>query len=468
MRYWIKLLLCLGLVWGTTGCRSQSGPEPQSVVSDMEVPEAFSMSGQEVLPEKWWESLDDSALNDLIEEALTGNFSLQTSWDRLVQAEQVAVKSGAPLLPRVTYQAGVTRTRQETGSRDTYTTNISTGLVASYEVDLWNKVRAGREASLFDVEARRNDLAAAAVTLSASVAKTWYQLAENKQEVSLIEAQLSRNQKVLDIVTMQFRTGKVGAADVFRQRQLVESNVGQLIQVEEQVKLLQHRLCVLVGRVPDQAWADDSMAMIDLPPLPATGIPASLIQNRPDVASALYGIRAADQRTAVAIADQYPSISLTGTLTTSESRIEDLFDDWLASLAGSLAGPLFDAGLREAEAERTRAVLSQAIHTYQQTVLESLREVEDALVQEEAQRAYVTNLGTQLDLAQKSYERLRQRFLNGQLDYLRVLESLESQQRLERSQLTAQRFLIERRIDLCRALAGTWDMERPEIASLSR
>ncbi|NQV31408.1 MAG: efflux transporter outer membrane subunit, partial [Phycisphaeraceae bacterium] len=392
----------------------------------------------------------------------------QTSWDRLVQAEQVAVKTGASLLPRVSYQAGATRTRQETGSREAYATSVSAGLVAAYEVDLWNRVRAGRDASLFDVHARTQDLAAAAVTVSVSVAKTWYQLAEGKLQVTLIDEQLTRNQNVLKLVKARKGVGQVGAADVFRQEQLVESNRGQLIQAEEQVKLLQHRLCVLVGRLPDQAWDQDRLALIDLPPLPATGVPARLIQKRPDVASAFYSIRAADQRAAVAIADKYPSITLTGTLTTSESRIEELFDDWLASLAGSLAGPLFDAGLREAEAQRTRAVLSQAIHTYQQAVLQSLKEVEDALVQESAQRDYIGNLSSQLDWAQKTYKSVGQRFRLGQLDYLRVLESLESQQRLERSQLTARRFLIERRIDLCRALAGAWDMERPEIASLAQ
>ena len=466
MRHWIELILYMGLVGGMAGCRSQSESEPQPVAPDIVMPEVFSMSGEEVLPEKWWMSLHDPALNDLIEEALAGNFSLQTSWDRLVQAQQIAVKSGAALLPSVRYQANATRTRREPGTPDMYSTNISAGVVASYEVDLWNKVRAGQEASLFDVQARKQDLASAAVTLSVSVSKTWYQLVESKLQVILVEAQLTRNQNVLEVLRIQYRNGKAGAPDVLRQGQLVESNVGQLIRAEEQVKLLQNRLCVLVGRTPDQAWADQTMVLVDLPPLPATGIPAKLIQKRPDVASAFYAIRAADQRTAVAIADKYPSINLTGTLTTSESRIEDLFDDWLASLAGSLVGPLFDAGLREAEVQRTRAVLSQAIHQYQQAVLQSLQEVEDALVQESAQRDYIDNLGMQLDWAQKAYESLRQRFMYGQLDYLRVLESLESQQRLERSQLTAQRFLRERRIDLCRALAGAWDMDRPEIASL--
>ena len=210
------------------------------------------------------------------------------------------------------------------------------------------------------------------------------------------------------------------------------------------------------------------LALVELPPLPVTGVPVKMIQKRPDVASAFHAIEAADHRTAVAIANKYPSLSLTGRLTTSDSRVEDLFDDWLASLAASLTGPLFDANLREAEAERTRAVLSQAIHTYKQALLVSIQEVEDALVQEAHQRDYLANLGIQLDLAEKTYDRTDQRFRKGQGDYLRVLDSLQLQQQLERSQLSAKRVLIDRRIDLCRALAGAWDMDRPEMARLTK
>lgn len=463
---WFRLILCVGLVGCAVGCRTRSRIQPAAPVIAM--PESFSESGSVVLPEKWWQSLHDPVLNDLIEESLAGNFSLKTSWDRLVQAEQVAVKSGASLLPSVTYQASATRTRQETGPVENYATSVSAGLVASYEVDLWNKVRSSRDAALSDVQAREQDLAAAAVTLSVSVAKTWYQLAENKLQVAVIESQLDRNQKVLELVESRVRLGMVGISDKYRQEQLVESSQGQLIQAQEQVKLLQNRLCVLVGRVPDQAWADDMLALVELPPLPVTGVPVKMIQKRPDVASAFHAIEAADHRTAVAIANKYPSLSLTGRLTTSDSRVEDLFDDWLASLAASLTGPLFDANLREAEAERTRAVLSQAIHTYKQALLVSIQEVEDALVQEAHQRDYLANLGIQLDLAEKTYDRTDQRFRKGQGDYLRVLDSLQLQQQLERSQLSAKRVLIDRRIDLCRALAGAWDMDRPEMARLTK
>ncbi len=458
------MMIAVAFALGLTGCRSSSPALPPEVM----LPEAFSGSGSQVLPEKWWESLHDAALNDLMDEAMAGNLTVQMAWDRLSQAEQVAKKAGASLWPAVTYQGSATRTRTEVGNTTTYATSLSAGLVATYEIDLWGRVRSVQQAALADVASSQEDLAAAAVTLSASVAKTWFQLVEAQQQVVLIGRQVDRNQKVLEIITTQFRKGQAVAADVFRQRQLVESTRGTLVQAEEQAKLLQHSLCVLLGRVPQQAWNDLEQDLIALPSLPDTGVPLKMIERRPDVVSAFHAIEAADHRTAAAITAKYPTLSLTGTLTTSESRIEDLFDDWLASLAAGVAGPLFDAHLLEAEAQRTRAVLSQAIHAYRQVVLESIQDVEDALVQEGHQRVYVESLATQLDLSRKAFERTRQQYLNGQVDYLRVLESLATQQQLERSELTAQRQLIERRIDLCRALAGSWDMERPELAQVMR
>jgi outer membrane protein TolC len=190
------------------------------------------------------------------------------------------------------------------------------------------------------------------------------------------------------------------------------------------------------------------------------------MQRRPDVVSAYKAVKKADQEVAVAVADQYPSISLSGTVGTTSSRIEDMFDDWVASLAGSLVGPLFDAGLRRAEANRSRGALSEAVHAYMETVLNALQQVEDAISEEAFQREYVLNIQKQRRLAQKSFESVRRKYINGQLDYLRVLEALISLQNLERDEITARRVLIEYRIDLCRAIAGPWNMERPALARL--
>ncbi len=430
------------------------------------MPDSFSaaqaaVSMREPLPERWWFSLEDPGLNELMDQALGNNFSIRGAWDRLTQAELIVKQANAALIPRVSYSLGGRRTRDDTNN---YSGRYDAGLSASYELDVWGKWRSTRKAYVLDMEVRREDVAAAAMTVSAAVARTWYQLAAAQQQVAVITRQLQTNRDVLNIITLSFRQGKVGAEDVFRQRQLVESSQGQLIGARESVEVLQHGLSVLIGRAPGPWWAEQHLALVAVVDLPVTGLPSEVIQRRPDVRSAYRGIQAADQRMAVAVADRYPSISLTAGIDTTSNHLEDLFKDWSANLAANLVGPLYDAGQRKAEVDRQRSIVSQQVNAYSQTVLEALREVEDALTQERYQHHYVANIQEQLATSRQVLERIRQNYLMGQLDYLRVLESLSTSQNLERNEITARRILIERRIDLCRAIAGSWEMERPAQA----
>ena len=466
----VPLFLLAALLLG--GCTFVRRKELQPPV---ETAESFSVTGVEPLPEKWWESLNDPRLNDLIEQALGNNFSIRSAWDRLSQAEQIAIKSGAKLLPDLNYRAEARRTRTESEARrtgvvsestGTTSTNYSLGLIASYELDLWGRVRSSRQAAALDSESARENVAAAAITLSANVAKTWYQLAEAKQQSAVIQQQLENNQKVLDLITLQFRNGKADASDVLRQRQLIESSRGHLIQTREAIVLLQHQLSVLLGKRPGQWWSEETIDLIELSALPQVQVPSITLQQRPDVISAYKAVQAADLRVASAIADQYPSISITATAETSGADVGDLFDNWLASLAANILGPIFSGGTRKAEVERTRALLSQALNDYGQKILLAIKEVEDAINQEYYQRQYVESLQQQFELAGQVYDRTRESYIKGKLDYLRVLESLISRQTLERSELSARRVLIERRIDLCRSIAGSWELKRPRPAEL--
>ena len=438
----------------------------REVSSPATLPVSFSKSGTNLLPEKWWESFNDTQLNALIEQALDDNFTIRAAWDRLSQAEQIAIQSGAALLPGADYLANVRRTRQEISDNVSYTSNYSLGLIASYEVDLWGRVRSSQQAAILDTEAAKETVNAAAITLSATIAKTWYQLAEAKQQEVVITNQLNTNKKVLDIITLQFKHGQNNAADVFRQRQLVESSRGQLIQAQETIVLFQHRLSILIGKNPQQRWAQGAIKLFTPGQLPAISVPSDILQRRPDVASAYKAIQAADLRVATAVADQYPRISISGAVETSTVRASDLFDDWLANLATNAAGPLFDAGLRKAKVAQTRAVLSESINDYAQTTLQAIKEVEDAINQECYQRQYILNLQTQLALARQTSESTKLNYLNGKLNYLRVLEALVSQQSLERNELASRRVLIEHRIDLCRAIAGSWEMKRSNQAQI--
>jgi NodT family efflux transporter outer membrane factor (OMF) lipoprotein len=460
-----KLLCFIGITSLLfSGCRTAALKE---AIVPFSINDTFSAAGDNHLPCKWWDSFEDPNLSCIIEQGISGNFSIRTVWDRLQQAEQTAVMAGAALYPQFDYDGSGGRIYQNIRGNETSSNYFSLQAGAAYEVDLWGRVHSVRQAAVLDAEAASENVDAAAISLSAAIARTWYRLGEAKLQEQLIAGQLAANEQMLTIIQLQFRQGLVGAANVFRQEQLVESTRGQKITIEESLVLLQHELSVLLGRQPGKWWADEPIRLITLPELPSAGIPSELLLRRPDLRRAQKAILAADYRVSAAIAEQYPQFSLTADFQTSGERINSLFDDWLTHLAANVTGPLFDAGFRRANTERARAVLSEAIHQYGQAVLTALLEVEDSLHQEYYQRQYSENLKRQLTLSQRAYERTRESYLKGQLDYIRVLESQVSMQALERNELSARRQLIEYRIELCRSLAGGWRMDRPLRADFS-
>lgn len=459
-----KRLLCGILLLLVGGC----SPQVKKPAMPVEIPDSFSAKGTVSLPEKWWSAFEDDELDSLIESALTKNFDLQTAWDRLAQVEAVAKKNSSILRPQAELETLFRRRRQENQGLTTYSSLYTLGIAASYEVDLWSKLRSLQNASQLDVEAGRDAVDTAAITLAASIANTWYQLGENKALVRIAQEQIQTNKKVLDIVTVQFRKGMASAADVLRQRQLVASTEARLITAEETVELLQYQLSVLIGKQPVSAWQQTSIDIPDLPPMPEIGIPAEVLQRRPDVRQGYRQIQTADQRLAAAIADQYPRVSILANIETSSgTSVHDLFDDWLANLAANAIQPLFDADMRKAEVERQKAIVSERIHTWGQTILYALQDVESALTRHQQQTQLFENLKHQLSLARQTYQRNRESYIKGQVDYIRVLESLQSLQELERNVVWAQSTLIQSRIDLYRSIAGPFDLSRPTLAHTS-
>ncbi len=448
------------LLFFTAALLSACAPSLQQVKGPVELPERFSASGTEPQRDRWWLSFEDQVLESLIDRALAENLSLLSAWDRLDQAQAVARKAGADLVPSLDAEAIAARSRFRENGRTDDASSYALGLVAGYEVDLWGRIRSSRDAAALDAQASAEDLQAAAITLASQVVSNWYQLVEQYGQLELLDAQIAINEKTLELVTLQFRTGQVGIADVLQQRQLVESNRGEKAQVASSAGVLEHQLAILLGLPPGYAVAERISELATLPALPATGVPAELLQRRPDIRSAWYQVMAADSDVAAAIADRFPRLGLSAQLDTSGGHTSDLFNNWLASLAGNLIGPLIDGGLRKAEVERSRAAASEALHSYGQTVLEALGEVEDALVREHRQHQFIASLDKQLELAEQAIERVRDRYTKGATDYQRVLDAQLSHQQLQRSRLSAERELIEDRIALYRALGGGWQMER--------
>ena len=452
------LLLC-------AGCGYYQGDVTRIPV---EMPETFSASGKKEMTGKWWKAFCDEKLDATVDKALTGNFSLRMAWDRLMQARMEAVKNGASLLPGLDASAmskrSLSRKRADTGFDRSYSTDLMLGLSTSYELDLWGRVRATRDASQMEAMASGEELHAAAMTLSAEVARTWYQLVEQHGQLEILDEQVKTNREYLEIIELKFRRGQTSATDVLQQQKLVESTKGERVQVESSIKVLEHQLAVLSGDSPEGSPISVSGDLPELPPMPETGIPMEWLGKRPDVRAAELRVRAADYRLAAALADRFPRISISAGSESSAQKSRDLFRNWLSNLAANLSAPIFDGGLRRAEAEAKKAAASEALNSYGMTILTSLQQVEDAICQEHKQAEYMESLARQLDLSRQTTEQTRENYTKGTMDFTRYLTTLLDYQSLQRSYLRSQRDLVLLRIELYRALGDRWPLALPSGA----
>ncbi|MGD8366255.1 MAG: efflux transporter outer membrane subunit [Desulfobacterales bacterium] len=441
----------------------------QRTLPDGDLPAGYSLfSGNREPERRWWEDFEDPELSSLIESALKDNFSIQEAWARLNQARALAVQAGAGQIPDLNVEGNLLAGRQK--ANDTAESrrleSAAIGMVSSYEVDLWGRVGAGRQAADLASSASREDVGTAAVTLSAEVANRWIGIVSQRMQKRLIEEQIRINQTLLELVTLRFKTAIVSALDVYQQKQIVENLQAEIPLVEEQEQLLLHQLAVLLGKPPRTALSITAAVLPELPPLPAAGLPADLLAARPDVRAAGMRLAVADWQVAEARAARLPALSLTGRARYGEGELDVLFDNWLVSLAANLTAPVFDGGRRAAEVDRTVSLADERLAAYRRTVLTAVKEVEDALVSEAKQQAHIDGLRQVIDTARQALEEAGNRYRNGLTDYLPVLTQLLSVQGLERDLIRRNAELLATRVSLYRALGGVWtgDLPAPETA----
>ncbi len=422
----------------------------KDIPTPVSLPERFSVSGQAKIPNRWWLTFNDTALNQLIDQALNENFTLLAAFNRLQQAQAVAKKSGAELIPAINGNFAASQKITDTATLN----NFTLGLAASYELDLWGRIRANIHASELDTQAAVEDVDSAAISVSAEIASAWYKLVEQRSQLKLLDSQININRDNVTMVTIRFRLGQATAADVFQQNQLLEFVIGNRLTVIANIRILENQLAILIGKSPGTVAIPEQNSLPSLPPIPETGLSADLIQRRPDLRKAYFRIQAADQRLASAIADRFPKLSLAAGIDTNAPDLQSLFNNWMATIAGNLVMPILDGGRRVAEVERNRAVSAEALNNYATALLNAVKEVENALIQEHQQYQLTLNLDKQVQLSTLASDQIRSRYVFGAMDFLRVFSSLLSQQTLERNRLSAQQQLIDYRINLYRALAG--------------
>lgn len=433
-------------------------PRLSNVALPIEEIEDFSSKGTSILEDKWWTSFEDENLNVLIDSALQSNFDLAATWQQFLAAKAIVSREASNKWPQIEASAQSAVNFPENDFRGGENTQM--GLSATYEIDLWGRIRTSVQAEKFRAEASLFDYRTAAITLSAEIAATWYQLLAARKQLKITENQIATNVDIIKLIRSRFVGGQIRAVDILRQAQLLESTKEQQIIFRTNVNLLENRLAVLLGKQPQENLELRTTDLPLLPELPATGLPLELVRRRPDIQRSYALLLAADRDMASAVRSKYPRLSLGAQGQLRSNNFADLFENWAYSLAGNLLAPLFYGGRINAEIDRTQAVKQQRLFEYGQTTLEAFQDVEDGLIQDLNQKERLENIGRQLELAEKSNKQLRVEFLNGFSPYLDVLIGLDQEQQLRRDYVTAQSQQIQIRIGLYRALAGGFETER--------
>lgn len=398
-----------------------------------------------------------------MDSAFANNMDLNILYRQITAAEAVRKSQSTFLLPDFEGRAQTAISRPEPDFAGGENTQI--GISAGYEIDLWGRIRAGVQAADFRIEGNYHDYKAAAMTLSANVARLWFQLLVIQEQLDLINQQVETNEEVIRLIKARFGAGQVKGVDVLRQEQLLEQSKSLKIRFEANRRLTKNQLAVLLGEVPQNFDVELSDSLPQIPPAPAAGMPLDLVRRRPDVQRDYSFLMAADRDMAVAVRSKFPRLSFNLSSQARSNNYSQLFSNWAYTLGANLLAPLLYWGRLQAEVDRTEAVKQQQLYQYGQTVLIAFQEVENALINEKRQEQQIAILRKRLKMAQQTNKQLRTEFIYGFSQYLDVLLSQDQEQQLQRNLLEAVQEQYEIRISLYRALAGGFELPPPNAVA---
>lgn len=450
----LRMLLFLTALMLASGC----APHRPAEITPPALPQSYRGEPVTANPatDRWWDSLEDPALNALIEQALKANLDLQQTAARLEQVQATLRGTRSAQWPALTLEAQAGRDSQPSFLGDSTGNNYRLSLAAAYEVDLWKKLSSRSKAALLDATASRLDLAALTMNISAQVADLYYLGLEQRQQLELTDSTIASFAETEALVDQRYREGLVPALDLYQARQNLSAARSRRPQYEAGLATAESALALLLGQTPRPGL----LGVGQLPVTPVTfpaGLPSQLLARRPDIQAALLRLQASDARVAAAIADRFPSFNLTASLgeTGSSFATGDISGSFW-SLLVKASQPLFDAGRRKAEVDRTQAVFDENLARYHKTVLVAFQEVEDALVRNRTGEDRIRYLQERVVASDAALRLSTDRYLQGLSDYLPVLTAQGLYFDARKQLLESRRQLLSDRISLARALGGDW------------
>jgi len=412
----------------------------------------------------WWKAYKVPALDDLVVRLDAANADLAVAMAHFDQATAYATQARAGYFPTVSAGAYVTRNQQSQNRAlrsktqpDVYGDN-SIGLMANYEVDLWGRVRNQVEAGEAGAQAAAADFQSIHLSLRAELANDYLALRMLDAQSKLISDEIDAYAKALELTQNRFRGGIDSALDVSRAKVQLETAKAKISDIAASRALYEHAIATLVGESASGFSIAPAVVDIQLPAIPV-GVPATLLQRRPDISAAERRLAEANARVGVAQSAFFPTVNLA-----AAAGYESTYQSaWLTapnlfwSIGPSALLTIFDAGRREAVVAQADAAFKVAGAQYRSTVLHAFQEVEDNLsLLNDLSEESVALAAAVADTRHTLYIAMN-RYREGIASYLEVVTAQASAQQVQLDELSLRRRKLQASVNLIRALGGGWD-----------
>jgi multidrug efflux system outer membrane protein len=401
----------------------------------------------------WWKLFGDPVLDNLVETAVRGNLDLKSATAKVDQYLGILDTTRSQYFPQVS--AGLTPSVTHSGSKTTE--NYQATVNATWELDLWGKIRRSNEAAQAQIIASEAGRRAVIMTLVSNMASGYIMLRGMDRQLEIARDTEKSYAESLRLIRLRFKHGAISQLELSQAESNYEVARQAIPSYESLVRQQENLISLLLGRAPGPIPRGKTIDELVPPGVPA-GLPSQLLERRPDIIQAEQNLVAANAEIGVAKAAYFPSISLTGALGVSSGEIGKLFtpDAGIWSAGAQLAQPLLNFGRTSGQVKQAEARQQQALYQYQQTILTAFREVEDALIkttkgreQFEAQKRQLVSLG--------EYDRLaRLQFDAGTSSYLQVLDADRSLFAGKLDKTRTHYDLLVSLISVYKAMGGGW------------
>lgn len=404
----------------------------------------------------WWTNFKSAELNSLMEQALVNNNDIGAAMQRIEQARAGLRSTSSSLFPSVDGSASINHDDRNPGKgKDTSDTGGSLGLNVSYELDLFGKNRSNIESSEFNLRGTEFARDALALIVMGDVAKTYFNVLNLQERLSIADQNLNSATELLRIVQARFDAGATTLLDVAQQKSDLASSEANRATVANQLDIAKSSLAVLVG-VPPQNLEVTGKDLRNLPvPSVAPGQPSYLLERRPDIRQAEATLQAANADIGAARAAFFPSITLGAGASLGATPLGDPATTIL-SLGSSLLAPIFKGGLLQGNLQRTEARQLELVENYRKTILVSFKEVEDSLSTVKASDQRERSLETAMNEARRAYDLSQQQYDAGAIDFQILLDARRTMLSAETNYIQTKNERLASTVDLFKALGGGW------------